>query len=58
MNILTWAILKKTHMINDCETFAFKYIYRHQASLHIKGKYIQELSQTKINGVCIKGKYI
>ena len=26
MNILTWTILKKTQMLNGCETFAFKYI--------------------------------
>ena len=26
MNILTWTILKKTHILNGCETFAFKYI--------------------------------
>ena len=26
MNILTWAILKKTKILNGCETFAFKYI--------------------------------
>ena len=26
MNILTWAILKKTQKSNGCETFAFKYI--------------------------------
>ena len=27
MNILTWTILKKTQILNGCETFAFKYIY-------------------------------
>ena len=26
MNILTWTILKKTQILNGCETFAFKYI--------------------------------
>ena len=26
MNSLTWAILKKTQILNGCETFAFKYI--------------------------------
>ena len=26
MNILTWTILKKTKILNGCETFAFKYI--------------------------------
>ena len=25
MNILTWTILKKTQILNGCETFAFKY---------------------------------
>ena len=25
-NILTWTILKKTQILNGCETFAFKYI--------------------------------
>ena len=25
MNILTWTLLKKTQMLNGCETFAFKY---------------------------------
>ena len=27
MNLLTWTILKKTQILNGCETFAFKYIY-------------------------------
>ena len=27
MNILTWTILKKTQILNGCETFAFKYKY-------------------------------
>ena len=27
MDILTWTILKKTQVLNSCETFAFKYIY-------------------------------
>ena len=27
MNILTWTILKKTQLLNGCETFAFKYIW-------------------------------
>ena len=27
MNILTWTILKKTQILNGCETFAFKYIF-------------------------------
>ena len=26
INSLTWAILKKTQLLNGCETFAFKYI--------------------------------
>ena len=26
MNILTWTILKKTQILNGCDTFAFKYI--------------------------------
>ena len=26
MNILTWFILKKTQILNGCETFMFKYI--------------------------------
>ena len=26
MNILTWTILKKTQILNGCETCAFKYI--------------------------------
>ena len=26
MNILTWTILKKTQILNGCETFALKYI--------------------------------
>ena len=26
MIILTWTILKKTQILNGCETFAFKYI--------------------------------
>ena len=26
MNILTWTILKKTQIVNGCETFAFKYM--------------------------------
>ena len=25
MNILTWTIMKKKHILNGCETFAFKY---------------------------------
>ena len=29
MNILTWTILKKTQIVNGCETFAFKYICNH-----------------------------
>ena len=33
MNILTWTILKKTQILNGCETFALKYIY----SLYIFG---------------------
>ena len=28
MNILTWAILKKTQILNGCETFAFKYNFK------------------------------
>ena len=27
MNILTWTILKKTQILNGCETFGFKYIF-------------------------------
>ena len=29
MNILTWTILKKTQILNGCETFAFKYICKY-----------------------------
>ena len=29
MNSLTWTILKKTQILNGCETFAFKYIQVH-----------------------------
>ena len=32
MNILTWTILKKTQILNGCETFAFKYIIKNSPS--------------------------
>ena len=28
MNSLIWTILKKTQILNGCETFAFKYIWQ------------------------------
>ena len=28
LNVLTWTILKKIQILNGCETFAFKYIWR------------------------------
>ena len=33
MNILTWSILKKTQILNGCETFAFKYMSIQNVSL-------------------------
>ena len=36
MNILTWTILKKTQILNGCETFAFKYTCKHTSMPNLR----------------------
>ena len=50
MNIITWTILKKTQILNGCETFAVKYILKIVAVLRLnpEGRQFEDFSERRI----------